>query len=227
LFLRDDIAQRVKNVRQARETIDESHATIEKLEKEEIPPKEQEVQALKTTYVKKDEVQSSWVDKVSATEDIILQVQQTIVKYKENKEKWEEAKTKVEEFLTYVGMCAYQDVDPISGRRMRMLYQVPPTKTPLIAPSNVSGQASKPSLTGQLAQASTTNYPVGSAGRETGCAYIDPQGGDYRGQADVDGHGRPCLPWPKDYTLKYDGSGLVKDIAQVTETPDDAPPMLP
>ena len=94
-----------------------------------------------------------------------------------------------------------------------MLYQVPPTKTPLIAPSGDLDQKQLP--TTQLSQAAKTNFPVGSAGRETGCAYIDPQGGDYRGLADVDGHGRQCLPWPKDFTLKYAGSGLAKNIDEV------------
>ena len=192
-MLRKDIARRVKNVASARKTIDTSRDKIKKLE-EDIAKKESVAEAMKSTLVEKIELRESWDEKVRKRERVIKTLERHISQYKRDKEKWEDAKIKVEQFLTFVGMCAYQDVDPVSGRRMRMLYQVPPTTTPLIAPSKVlSNLASKPSRRMQLAQASTDNYPVGSAGHETGCAYIDPQGGDYRGLADVDGHGRPCL----------------------------------
>jgi hypothetical protein len=217
-WLREDLKQRKNNIEQATATIADCNAQINELEGS-IKGKEQEVDALETVYKEKHEEKESRAEKVRQREKIISTLQTGIRTYNDAQAKWNEAKAKVEQFLTFVGMCAYQDVDPVSGRRMRMLYQVPPTKTPLVAPSKaVRDLASKPSPATQLAQASKHNYPVGSAGHETGCAYIDPQGGDYRGLADVDGLGRPCLPWPKDYALKYAGSGLAKDMTEVTNS---------
>jgi hypothetical protein len=220
---RDDVARRVSNIEKARKTIGDSEAEINEIERPggKIALKNEEIVQLEEVVSAKLQVKISWDDKVRQRIGGIELLKTTRQKYDDAKKEWEDAKAKVEQFLTFVGMCAYQDVDPVSGRRMRMLYQVPPTKTPLIAPSKVvSDLASKSSApTTQLAQASKSNFPVGSAGRETGCAYIDPQGGDYRGLADVDKHGRQCLPWPKSYALKYSGSGIAKNVEQVMQAP--------
>ena len=213
----------MSNIEKARTTIKDSEAEINEIEKPDgkIALKEEEIVQLQEVVSAKLQDKMSWDDKVRQRIGSIELLKTTREKYDDAQKMWEDAKTKVEQFLTFVGMCEYQDVDPVSGRRMRMLYQVPPTKTPLIAPSKVvSDLASKPSApTTELAQASKSNFPIGSAGRETGCAYIDPQGGDYRGLADVDKHGRQCLQWPKSYALKYSGSGIAKNIEQVMHAP--------
>ena len=110
------------------------------------------------------------------------------------RESWNRWKKDLEAHLKWAGVCKYQDIDPASGKKMRMLAQVPEPQRPgLLA----------------IEQSPTTQLEA----RKMHCSYLGPGGADYRGTMDSTGDGKQCLPWPKSYALKYHGSGLAKDIA--------------
>ena len=91
------------------------------------------------------------------------------------RESWNHWKKQLEAHLKWAGVCKYQDIDPASGKKMRMLAQVPEPQRPgLLA----------------IEQSPTTQLEV----RKMHCSYLGPGGADYRGTMDSTGDGKQCLP---------------------------------
>ena len=125
----------------------------------------------------KELIQAKYATEIQKARDAKALADAKIVEY--NK-----IKTQLEARLRGLGVCKYQDIDPASGNKMRMLAQAP--ERPRIA--------AKAHVT-VLAE---TNK----------CSYLGPGGDDYRGTVDHTGDGTKCLPWPKGWVLKYHGSGV-------------------
>jgi len=100
-----------------------------------------------------------------------------------------------QKILKDIGVCAYQDVDKTSGKRMKMLAQLP----------------------AQPHQDDIQSLSIAPA--EAHCAYIGPGGGDYRGKVNVIEDGTACLSWPKTWAGRYHGSGLAKDEDTCSDIP--------
>mmetsp|Transcript_59625 Transcript_59625/g.122265 ORF Transcript_59625/g.122265 Transcript_59625/m.122265 type:complete len:2837 (+) Transcript_59625:263-8773(+) len=216
-----DLTQRTRNIEQAETTIATCKAEIAGLTEPGgfIDRTTQEISVRVETVTETTSTFTSWDDKVRDRLAAISGLQTTIRTYNTAKRTWEQAKTQVEQFLSFVGMCAYQEVDPISGRRMRMLYQLPPKDSPNVKLAQASARGTGSELA-QEQTAPANHFPPGSAGYETDCAYIDHQGADYRGLADHAGDGTPCLPWPVGYTSRFLDAGLAKDITDCKDLVD-------
>ena len=137
----------------------------------------------------KEEVQRRYAQQIQEAKDAKAY-------YDEKLAYWNHEKAKLEAHLKNAGVCKYQDIDPVSGKKMRMLAQVP-----LID--------SKPHA--------DTRTTTGLHSVTNTCSYLGPNGGEYRGAVDHTEDGTKCLPWPKGWAGKYHGSGLAKDLAACDE----------
>lgn len=136
--------------------------------------------------IAKEQVQRKYAAEISQALDAKAYADGKIQEYRR-------IKAQLERHLKSAGVCKYQDIDPVSGKKMRMLAQVPHQATSYRPGASKSFQ----DKTSALAAVSTK------------CSYLGVGGGDYRGLVDHTGDGFKCLPWPKGWALKYHGSGML------------------
>ncbi len=151
-------------------------------------------EAATITREQKEQMQRKYAAEISTAREAQAYAEGKVAEY-------QRIKAQLERHLKNAGVCKYQDIDPASGKRMRMLAQVPDH----VAPHQYIAAEAHPTST--LAASSSK------------CSYLGPGGDDYRGLIDHTGDGTPCLPWPKGWAAKYHGSGLAKDIEACSDLP--------
>jgi hypothetical protein len=142
----------------------------------------------------KEQVQRKYAAEISQARDAKAYADGKIQEY-------QRIKAQLEGHLKAAGVCKYQDIDPASGKKMRMLSQVDHHDS---SHRNIAAEAHP---TSTLAASSTK------------CSYLGPGGADYRGLVDHTGDGTQCLPWPKGWAAEYHGSGLAKDMEACSDLP--------